>query len=181
MNKRIFALALSLPLLAGITLNAQATDGLIDFTGSISGTTCTINGGPGGQNFTIPMGAAHTSEFTTAGSIAQPRPFEISLTNCVAGSTGEVDIQFLGGANVQNGRLNMDAGPNSATGVQYQLLNQAGVPIIIGGVEGGQNTVRVELVDGAATLRYTSQYYASAATVTPGAANSRVQYVINLP
>ncbi|MGF6594401.1 fimbrial protein [Pseudomonas sp. 2835] len=181
MNKRIFALALSLPLLAGITLNAQATDGLIDFTGRISGTTCTVNGGPGGQDFTVRMDTAHTSDFAVAGSIAKPRPFEISLTNCVAGNSGQVDIQFLGGANVENGRLNMDAGPNSATGVQYQLLNQAGIAINIGGVGGGQNTVPVDLVDGAATLRYTSQYYASAATVTPGAANSRVQYVINLP
>lgn len=181
MNKRIFALALSLPLLAGITLNAQATDGQIDFTGSISGTTCTINGGPGGQNFTVPMSPAHTSEFTGVGSTAQARTFEISLTNCAAGNSGEVDIEFLGGALVQNGRLNMDAGADSAANVQYQLLNQLGGPIIIGGPSGAQNTIPVALEGGAATLRYTSQYYATAATVTPGAANSRVQYVINLP
>lgn len=181
MNKRTLGFALSLPLLAGISLHAQATDGQIEFTGSISGTTCTINGGPGGQNFTVPMSPAHTSELSGAGSIAQPRTFEISLTNCAAGSGGQVDIEFLGGALVQNGRLNMDAGPASATNVQYQLLNQQGGQIIIGGPTGSQNTIPVDLEDGAATLRYTSQYYATAATVTPGAANSRVQYLINLP
>ncbi|QBF25958.1 type 1 fimbrial protein [Pseudomonas tructae] len=179
MKKSILGFALSLPLLASMSLTAQAADGQIEFTGSISGTTCTINGGAGGQNFTVAMAPAHVSQLAAAGHVAERQPFNIQLTNCTPG-TGNVDISFLNGPSVDlwAGRLNVDAG--GAQNVQIQLLNANALPIRIGAPTGSQNTIPVPLVAGAATLNYYSEYYATG-VATPGAANTRVQYLVNLP
>ena len=178
MKKSLLGFALSLPLLAGMSLSAHATDGQIEFTGSISGTTCTINGGVGSQNFTVAMGPAHTSQLTAPGQVAERQPFNIQLSNCTP-AAGNVDISFLNGPNVDPlGRLNVDA--NGAENVQIQLLNARAEQIRIGAPDGSQNTLPVALTAGAATLNYYSEYYATGAA-TPGAANTRVQYMIRFP
>lgn len=179
MKKSLLGFALSLPLLAGMSLSAHATDGQIEFTGSISGATCTINGGAGGQNFTVAMAPAHTSQLTAPGQVAERQPFNIQLSNCTP-ATGNVDISFLNGPSVDLGvgRLNVDAG--GAQNVQIQLLNANALPIRIGQPDGAQNTIPVPLTAGAATLSYYSEYYATG-VATPGAANTRVQYMIRFP
>ncbi|MFK0089512.1 fimbrial protein [Pseudomonas sp. NPDC090755] len=179
MKKSIIGFALSLPLLAGMSLTAQANDGQIDFTGSIGSSTCIINGGAGGQNFTVALKPAQRSELAATGQTAQPEPFQIRLSECTP-AAGRVDISFPPGPQVDptTGRLNLLSG--GAQNVQLQLLNSASQPIRIGAAPGSQDTIPVDLSAGAATLDYTIRYFATGAA-TAGAANSNVQYLIRFP
>lgn len=153
---------------------AHAYDGQIDFTGSLVGTTCTINGGT--PSFTVPMPPVSTTSLATAGSWAGRTPFSINLTDCDP-DTGNVSVYFEPGATVNpnTGRLIVDSGAGAATNVEIGLLNSDLTTITAGAAN--QNSQVVSINSGSATLNYYSQYV-SLGGATAGMANSRVQYTL---
>lgn len=173
MNKTAFraALAISLLTLAG---GAQAADGTIDFTGSVTGSTCTINGGA--TNFSVALPPVSASTLQAAGSWAGRTPFQIKLTGCTP-ATGQVAAYFESGETVdpQTGRLILDAG--GAENVQLALLNGSYQPIKAGAALGAQNSPYVDIDSGNATLNYYVQYESNGGA-TVGPATSRVQYTM---
>lgn len=154
---------------------ANAADGQIDFTGSVVGNTCTINGGTG-QNFAVNLPPVSTATLADPGSWAGRTPFQIKLTNCTPAS-GSVRALFEAGptVNQQTGRLIVDA--KGAKNVEIGLLNSSYGKIVAGAANGSQNTDVLNIESGAATMNFVAQYE-SLGGATPGAANSRVQYTI---
>ncbi|MDD1014616.1 fimbrial protein [Pseudomonas rubra] len=167
---------LALSLLAGITTTAQASDGRIEFTGNVFAQTCTINGGSGANNFTVPMRPARTDDLGSAGNTYLGSAFQIRLTGCNP-PAGRIDIEFLTGSSVDpaSGRLKADAG--GAANVQVQLRNANNGAIHIGRPQGEQNTIPVQLANGAATFNYSAHYYATG-TASAGPIATRVEYLI---
>lgn len=164
----------ALTAIAGLMLVApvaNAYDGQIDFTGSLVGTTCTINGGA--PNFVVPMPPVSTTSLATAGSWAGRTPFAINLTDCDP-DTGNVSVYFEPGATVNpiTGRLIVD---DTSRNVEIGLLNSDLTKIAAGAAT--QNSQVVSIDSGSATLNYYSQYE-SLGGATAGAANSRVQYTL---
>ncbi|MGE8308638.1 MAG: fimbrial protein, partial [Pseudomonas protegens] len=68
---------------------AQATDGVVKFSGSISDTTCDINGkAPGEGNETnVELGTINPSVFSEIGKTSTLKPFVLQLSgaSCTAG------------------------------------------------------------------------------------------------
>lgn len=178
-NKLLAAL-----IVAGTAMGAQfahAADGTITFNGKIIGQTCTINGngeGPGVTNFTVRLPAVSTSTLNGAGKVAGQTPFNIALSNCTP-DTGNVHTFFEAGptTDATTGNLILEAG--GAENVQIRLLNggTANTPIKAGFTDAAQGSNAVPLTNGAATLWYYAQYYATGAA-TAGLANSSVMYSI---
>ncbi|SOY67279.1 F17 fimbrial protein (plasmid) [Cupriavidus taiwanensis] len=176
-NKLLAAL-----IVAGIAMGAQfahAADGTITFNGSITAQTCKINGnGSGNHDFTVLLPTVSTSTLKQAGDVAGQTPFNIALTECTP-DTGNVHTFFEAGptTDASTGNLILDA--NGATNVQIRLLNggTANTPIKAGYTNLAQNSNAVALVNGAATLWYYAQYYATG-QASAGSANSSVMYSI---
>lgn len=174
MSKTLFAVvAGSAILLAGASA-ANAADGTIDFTGSISGNTCVINGGASAKDFSVALPPVSASSLATAGSSAGRTPFQIKLSAC-APATGKVAALFEAGpsVNITSGRLVPDVG--GASKVEIGLLNDSYGHIQVGAAQATQNSQVVDIAGGAATLNYSAQYE-SLGGATAGAVKSRVQY-----
>lgn len=175
MKKNVLSIALATVSAFSIMSTANAADGQIDFTGSVVGNTCTINGGTG-QNFTVNLPPVSAATLATAGSWAGRTPFQIKLTNCTPES-GKVHALFEAGPtiNSKTGLLIVD--PNGAEKVEIGLLNSAYEPIVAGAADGSQNTEVLDIDSGSATMNFVAQYE-SLGGAKPGSANSRVHYTI---
>ncbi|WP_412530423.1 fimbrial protein [Burkholderia lata] len=177
------------PLLAANT--ARATDGTINFTGSVVASTCKINGGVNDQ--TVALSAISTNQLAQAGATGRRTAFKLELTGCAAdkpeGETTipapvkKVAVEFENGANVNTatGRLKL-VGTDAAKNVEIEILNDKLEPIKIGADRGSQNSqaVDIDTTTGKATLQYAAQYVATDAA-TAGTANSFVTYSLMYP
>ncbi|KVH72287.1 pilus assembly protein FimA [Burkholderia cepacia] len=163
----------------------MAADGEIAFNGKVLSTTCTIGAGGGAtgdKNMTVKLPSVSVSALSNAGEVAGRTPFSIQLSGCTGEAT-KVSTVFESGGTVdsESGRLNLvSAGAEDtvASNVQISLLNDAQEPIKAGLASSQQNSQVVALKDGAATLNYYAEYYATGKS-TAGSANSRIQYSLD--
>ncbi|MGX5731393.1 fimbrial protein [Pseudoxanthomonas beigongshangi] len=150
-----------------------APDGTITVNGEITGSTCTISGNGGGENFTVALPEVLTSALGTAGARSGEASFNISLTNCQPNS-GKVWTYFEPGATVADtGRLKNSG---TAANVEVGLYNKDGTPIQIGAASASQNSKPADIVSGTAKLEYTAQYVATAGGAGSGSVNTSVLY-----
>ncbi|TFZ44670.1 type 1 fimbrial protein [Stenotrophomonas maltophilia] len=158
---------------------ASASDGTITFNGSVTDTTCKVNGGTAGD-FTVTLPSIQATALPSAGSTAATTGFKITLSDCQGAAT-KVSTYFEDGGmvDVATGKLKLDAG--GAGNVQIGLLKADGVtPIKLGQGIVGQDVVPVEISNAGAVLSYFAQYARiTGDVVTPGAANTRVVYSLN--
>ncbi|WP_373377365.1 fimbrial protein [Cupriavidus nantongensis] len=176
-NKLLAAL-----IVAGTAMGAQfahAADGTITFNGNITAQTCKINGnGTNSHDFNVQLPTVSTSTLKAPGNVAGQTPFNIALTDCTPDS-GNVHTFFEAGptTDATTGNLILETG--GAQNVQIRLLNggTANTPIKAGFTDAAQGSNSVPITNGAATLWYYAQYYATG-QATAGAANSSVMYSI---
>jgi len=157
---------------------AHASDGTITITGSVIASTCKVSNGTGG-NIAVTLPKIGTNTLAAAGSTAGRTPFSVMLEGCTMGGENptKVGVVFESGSNVNQstGRLTLDAGANSASNIEINVLNDKQSPIKLGAM-GEQNSQLIDIAaDGKATLNYFAEYYATGAA-TAGQANSKVQY-----
>jgi len=191
-NMTKITLAAALALAAG---SAMASDGTINFTGSVVASTCKINGGE--SNLTVPLPNAASNQLASAGATAGRTPFTLSLSGCTQDKTenGEttpapvkkVSVAFEPGPNVNlaTGRLK-PTGADAATGVEIGILNSKYEPVKIGAESSTQNvqTVDIDTAEngtGAATLQFAAQYVATGDAVKGGKMDSFVTYSLMYP
>lgn len=173
--KKVSMVTLGLLLATAQVSAAEASDGTINFTGTVASQTCTVSVNGAGNTATVPLPKVAAGVLNTAGAVAGNTRFTLALSNCSA-TTGDVYAYFEQGAGVNaNGRL---TNTGSATGVDLQLLDSANNAINTGSTEQSSAPATVALVDGAGTLTYSAQYYATAAAVA-GTVASTVNYSIN--
>ncbi|RQS09820.1 type 1 fimbrial protein [Burkholderia sp. Bp9002] len=192
------ALMMSAAGLAFMAMNAaHASDGKISFQGSVVASTCKVNDGK--NDLTVPLPKASTNQFTGVGSTAGRTPFKLTLSGCATDTTNgeggdveapvkKVSVAFEPGGTVDlaSGRLNLEGGTGAAGNLQIQILNDKYEQIMIGAASANQK-VQVADIDtskggsGTATLQFAAEYYATAAAVTGGAANSHVTYSLTYP
>lgn len=171
-----------LPVLAaGLTTlaaTAYAADGTINFTGSVTGTTCNIsvNGAVAPAGATVTLAPASDSDLDAAGKSAVPTPFDMVLTGCA--STGKVSAYFESGPGVTAGGMVLNTG--TAKNVNLVLYDNAagagGAPIPAGTSYQDSNT-RVNISGGNATLKYGVKY-AATGVATVGSVKGAVTYHI---
>jgi major type 1 subunit fimbrin (pilin) len=171
-------------LLALASTNSQAADGTISFLGTVSDSTCSINGVTSGSaaDVSVTLPTVPASSLAAQGAVAgtsSPTDLTFALTGCT-GTATKVVAGFENGPTVDQdtGYLTNQAGAGAASNVQVRLLNSSMLPIKI--TTGENNTLAgnsAKITDGAANLKYFAQYYATGAA-TAGTVNTSVQYTM---
>jgi major type 1 subunit fimbrin (pilin) len=149
---------------------AQSTQTNVNFTGELTGNTCSIATGSLDQTVTLPT--ISTTTLAAAGDVAGSTPFNLQVINCSPG-VSQVAAHFE--------MMNMDpvaingiyslqntaTGAAAATHVDVQLVDANGSPVSL-----GRNGAFFNVAgDGTANLVYGGQYIATGKT-TPGTVES---------
>jgi major type 1 subunit fimbrin (pilin) len=164
-------------------ISAHAADGTVYITGSVTDTTCSINGIASGSpaDVTAKLPDVPTGSLASAGAVAgtsNAGDIQFVLTGC-SGSATKAVAHFENSPTVDqtNGYL-LNQATGGAGNVDVRLLNSAMQPINILTAE--NNTLAnnaATITGGNATLNYFAQYYATAAA-TGGSVSSSVQYTM---
>ena len=154
-----------------------AADGTIDFTGSITANTCTIDGSTTSTTKTVDLGSVPASALSTVGQTAGNKSFSFVLTNCSSSAT-KVATRFESLVASPEGYLSLTGAGSTgvAENVQVGIYDAAGELQPVNGVI--PTTSYVDLDNGDATLNYTAAYYATG-VATPGDANAQVSYTLS--
>lgn len=168
MKKILIAIAASAAAVSAF--NASAADGTINFTGSISSKTCTIEGKSGTTAKTVTMDQVSTSSMATVGQSAGLKDFTLALTGCTGSSAL---VRFEPGATVDAATGNLVNQEADGSNVQIQILNADLKPINLQTNSGSLSTA---ITDEKANLKFYAQYVATTAAATPGQVSSSVQF-----
>ncbi|MNF99875.1 Type-1 fimbrial protein, A chain precursor [compost metagenome] len=177
--KTLISTAVTTVLGAVIILPAQATDGTITFTGSVTATTCTIGVDAGGPTATVTLPVARLDQLRGIGSTTGATTFNIRLSACQGPNAQNqgVAVHFEAGTNVNaDGRLSNTAGIGRATGVDLEIRQGAAqTALVLGQVPAaGVGTIN----GGIATLPYTVRYHSTSAAPTAGTVSTSATYAI---
>lgn len=189
MNMKPALLATALAIAGGVLAFApaaqavQSPNGTIAFNGKVVANTCviTVTGGSasaagGAGNGTVTLPTVYTTAFTGIGSVTGVTPFSISLTGCDS-SFATAQTLWIPGGNLSatGGRLTN----TSNSTVDVQLLNGSGTAMDLSkGTAVAQGSQSVSFSAGSATLNYSAQYYATAATVNAGGVSTSTQFTV---
>ncbi|SUP39624.1 fimbrial protein [Vibrio owensii] len=164
-----------------VALNANASDGTINFIGKVTASTCDISINGSGADAIITLPTVSTNVLSAVGDTAGRTNFTMELTNCSPAS-GNVFSYFESGADVDaaSGRLTNNLTADNSTGVDLQLLDSDAAPIKVGDSSQMTDSEQVAIDTGtaSATLNYAVEYYATAAA-TAGDLASTVTYSIS--
>lgn len=171
--------------------SAHAFDGQIDFTGSVSDTTCTLSALT--KNQTVTMDPISKTALVTPETAAGHYYFALDMDTCspttTTGATPvarKVAVSFEGGplVDAKTGRLKLEnqAVAGAATNVQIGIFNKDGKQIMIGKDLGNSNSLPVDIqANGTAKLEFTAAYVATDGAATAGNTKAKVTYVLAYP
>ncbi|EIK62556.1 fimbrial protein [Pseudomonas lactis] len=164
-----------------------AADGEINFTGSVTANTCSVNVGDlnGGAGANVSLGNVPSLSLKKAGDTAGAGSFALTLTaptveeggtdNCVlTGKTATVRFLSMNGAAGPNGQwlaLEGAGADGVAKNVAVQIRDVKGMDIQL-----GQSSS--EYADLTQPMRFTANYIATG-EATPGTANARASFSVD--
>jgi type 1 fimbria pilin len=177
-------LALPLALSMGLAAtSAFAADGRINFTGNIKSATCPIeivNPENGSVGNLVSLGWVDANDFKGVDTVAGERAFQMRVT---PGSACVLDPLKLNATVTFN---SVYGGGGDHYGLKPTGTPAKGVAVAIKDVSGnyirnGAKSVVYKLDETKPTLMdFTAMYIATAATVTPGPADSDVEFTLNI-
>lgn len=180
MSAKFVASLFAITSLGGAPAVFAANDGIIDFTGRITTTTCSVEGknpGEGSVRKTVDLGAISAGGLTAAGQTAGDRGFSIVIggnDECTDDAVAKVRFDPASPAlDVASGRLNIDKAVGAAENVQIELTQPDGTPINLF----TQDSQGVKIVEHKATIPLVARYY-SLGSAKAGGAASRVGFQV---
>lgn len=151
---------------------ANAADGVINFTGNITGTACVVD--PSTIAQPVDLGTVSTSAFAGGtGTTAAAKRFNIVLTSCPE-SISSASIRFDGVTDSANTSILALSNGETATNVGVALYEQDSTTLIPVGSSSASVALQ-ENVDN--TLTYFAKYMATGA-VGVGTANSSTAFTV---
>lgn len=185
MKRNIITTALILsPLL--MVSHTFAADGTVHYRGEITDAACEVKGGTTDQY--VDLGKISKGTFEAAGDLSGPQRFDIELVNCPA-TYNLVGIKFSG-PEASNNAGDLAIGdpvetnsPGDYTG-QGTALAAENVAIRIynrgdmSQLELEDNSTKVAIDAGNATIPFVARYIALSNNVTPGTANANAQFTV---
>ncbi|WP_426270107.1 fimbrial protein [Dyella kyungheensis] len=191
MKKTLFTAALAAAF-GLVAMQASASDGQINFTGKITATNCTVNGGTGtdgaAKNITVPLDTVSTAALASAGATAGDHPF--SLVFGGSGSAGctdgtKVTLHFDSAAtpsgytstmvNSATGNLKNTTATGAATNVEVGLTTPSGSAI---NMYTSNGSPQATIASGTATINYVARYVATGGASTAGDVATAVMYSV---
>lgn len=164
----LIAVAVASPLLA------NASDGTITFSGSVTANTCVIKVNDGSATNTVTLPSVNAALLNSTGKTAMPTDVRIGLSACTGVTSARAFFET--GPNVTSDTKNLKNN-GTATNVEIQLLTPTNTAIAIGDTA-QRSAAGIALTDGTALLAYKAQYYATAAAGA-GTVDTSVTYSID--
>ena len=178
-------------IVGGLSANANAADGTINFNGTVTASACTTlvgaapAGGSAGLTATVnlPPVSADTLN-AAAGTYAGHTAFTIQLTGCqAAGSLNSVRATFSTASPAAGDNTVMgNTAPSGAADVAVAILTAQSMPIYLNGgtlLDPGATLPAVAGAPGPITLNYLAAYKSLSTAVTPGPVTGVADYVIS--
>lgn len=178
-------------IVGGLSANANAADGTINFNGTVTASACTTlvgaapAGGSAGLTATVnlPPVSADTLN-AAAGTYAGHTAFTIQLTGCqAAGSLNSVRATFSTASPAAGDNTVMgNTAPSGAADVAVVILTAQSTPIHLNGgtlLDPGAALPAAAGAPGPITLNYLAAYKSLSTTVTPGPVTGVADYVIS--
>ncbi len=171
-------------LIAVASINAFAADGTISITGTVSDTTCSINGMATGTSadMSVTLPTVQSGSLSATGAVAgtsNPSDIKMTLSGC-SGTATKAVAHFENGTTVDqnSGYLKNMAATGGAQNVEVRLLNASMQPInIVSGANNDLASNGATITGGNATVQYFAQYYATGKAVA-GTVSTTVQYTM---
>lgn len=165
-----------------ISAHVSAAPNTVTFLGEVTSQTCTVAINGNTVSPVVLLAAVNSSELTTAGSVAKPTTFDISVSGCTANPAAATTIssRFAGNSITAGGNLgNVATGTTAATNADIQILDTAAAPIDFTTpfTASGDLTLAIGATNASAT--YTAQYVSEAGAATPGAVQASMQYAVS--
>ncbi|MXF47862.1 hypothetical protein GR294_15175 [Raoultella sp. Lac2] len=178
-------------IVGGLSANANAADGTINFNGTVTASACTTlvgaapAGGSAGLTATVnlPPVSADTLN-AAAGTYAGHTAFTIQLTGCqAAGSLNSVRATFSTASPAAGDNTVMgNTAPSGAADVAVAILTAQSTPIHLNGgtlLDPGAALPAAAGAPGPITLNYLAAYKSLSTAVTPGPVTGVADYVIS--
>ena len=178
-------------IVGGLSANANAADGTINFNGTVTASACTTRvgaapaGGSAGLTATVnlPPVSADTLN-AAAGTYAGHTAFTIQLTGCqAAGSLNSVRATFSTASPAAGDNTVMgNTAPSGAADVAVAILTAQSTPIHLNGgtlLDPGAALPAAAGAPGPITLNYLAAYKSLSTAVTPGPVTGVADYVIS--
>lgn len=160
-----------------LTFNALASDGTVNFNGSIIEDACTIDMG-GKDALTVPMGNVWKNAFKGAGDTASATKFTIVATDCPT-SVNKASVKFDGIA------VDNDSGVLQLTGAgEADVAGNVGIQLADGNgqiLKLAEASAQYDLQPTPAknNLNFVARYISLADGVTAGAGNATATFTLN--
>lgn len=181
MKKTTFTALFAAMAMAGMAHVAQAADGEISFEGTIVNSTCAIEigSGTGGAKGVVKLGDdVPVTSLAKAGDIAGGGAFTLQVDSSDPGCdvTGKAaTVTFLpitGSAGASGQWLALEPVAGAASNVAVQLRDFSGNELAL-------SEPSADYADLSNPLRFTANYIATGAA-TPGPANAKAQFTVNI-
>lgn len=155
----------------GSSAGTQGPGGQVNFTGSITDSSCNVESDS--KNQTVDLGKWAKSYFTGAGTETTKTAFHIKVTDC-PDSVAHVSVLFDGKKDSTNASLlAIDSGAGSAAGVGIKLFEDDQNQVIKLGTVSKQHDIQQgsDGADGTADLTFFADYASTGANIMTGKAN----------
>lgn len=154
------------------TITANATSGVINFTGNIQTAACTVS--TASQNQEVQLGNVAAADFTATGATTANGKISVVLSACPESVTAAA-VSFGGPADQNNGNLLALSASSTAKNVAIALFesdSSTAIPLA--------TKTRSFPVTASAetTLTYFARYQSTAPTVTEGSANAAADFTV---
>lgn len=172
MKKALFAAA-ALAVLSGSVFAAPTpagNPGTVTFTGEIVAGACGISADTLDQ--TVPLGQVPANDFAKVGDRSPAEKFNIVLTDCDTVTAKNAYFTFTGTADTANNELFATTGSAGNVGIRLQTASGEYL------ANGSEQKAPVILSNGNNTVQFGAMYEATAATVTPGEADSVANFTV---
>ncbi|MFM0736238.1 type 1 fimbrial protein [Paraburkholderia xenovorans] len=167
---------------------SNAYDGVFNFTGTVTDTTCTVTTGASNQTIVLPTVSASSVKGTTTTTPVGLTPFTIAMSNC-SGSTRTGAVAFFEpGATIDSNTGMLTNSSGTATNVEIGLYNADKTFINLSYISGSQGVKSVTLTGSPATsgaftnysgtARFLAGYVANGGTPGAGSISTSVNYTI---
>lgn len=150
-----------------------AADGTVNFTGTIVGTACTVNGDSGSTAINVPMGTYSIASLASTGSQTPPQNFNINLTKC---PNSGVKIRFDGTPVSGNSTLlALSPGQDAAKTIGIQITDLTSN--VAYNISGQTDAVAFQTpTSGNISIPLAARYKAYQTGVVPSTANASIAF-----
>jgi major type 1 subunit fimbrin (pilin) len=183
------ALISAFVIVGGLSANANAADGTINFQGTVTSSACTTivgaapAGGTAGSTTTVNLPPVSADTLNAlAGTYAGHTAFTIQLTGCqAAGSLNSVRATFSTASPAAGDNTVMgNTAPSGAADVAVAILTAQSAPVHLnGGTLLDPGAALPTAAAGPVTLIYLAAYKSLSTAVTPGPVTGIADYVIS--